>query len=105
MFYVCDSTVGASHPVPVQPGTPGPVPSSKDFSINTTAIDNTSKTTSTTQSPAAKPNLTVTKTSKSVTMLTTTARNQTTLSAQTLPSGPGNVYTSRFSLTQIHIEL
>ncbi|KAF4079836.1 hypothetical protein AMELA_G00182860 [Ameiurus melas] len=80
--------VGASHLVPVQPGTPSPVPASKDFSINTTAIDNTSKTTTTTQSPAAKPNLTVTKTSQSVTMLTTTARNQTTLSAQTRPSGP-----------------
>lgn len=92
MFYVWDSTVGASHLVPFQPATLAPVPATKDIRINTLTVFNTSKTT-TTQRPATKPNLAVTKTSPSITTVTTAARDQTTLSAHTPPSGPGNVYT------------
>ncbi|XP_060759433.1 collagen alpha-1(VII) chain isoform X3 [Neoarius graeffei] len=79
--------IGASHLTPVKPATPNPVPASKVFSVNTTAINNTSKTTMT-QRPTAKPNLTVTKTAQSITMLTTAARNRATPSAHTPPSGP-----------------
>ncbi|GAA6084544.1 collagen alpha-1(VII) chain isoform X1 [Tachysurus ichikawai] len=77
--------VGASHLIPVQPATSAPVPASKEFSIDTTAINDTSKT-STTQRPTAKPNLTVTKTSQRITTFSTAARDQTTLSSP--PSGP-----------------
>lgn len=86
MFYVRDPTVGASQLFPVQHATLAPVPASKEFNIK--AIKTT-----TTQRPAANPNLTITKSSPPITMLTTAARNQTTLSAHTPPSGPGNVYT------------
>lgn len=86
VLYVCDCTVGASHLIPVQPATSAPVPASKEFSIDTTAINDTSKT-STTQRPTAKPNLTVTKTSQRITTFSTAARDQTTLSSP--PSGPG----------------
>ncbi|TST22568.1 Leucine-rich repeat and guanylate kinase domain-containing protein [Bagarius yarrelli] len=73
--------VGVSHLVPVQPATPTPVPAS----INATGFSIPSRT-STTTTPAAKPNPSVTKTSQSTAMLSTVAKDQTTFS--TSPSGP-----------------
>ncbi|KAL6459618.1 hypothetical protein MHYP_G00313770 [Metynnis hypsauchen] len=85
--------LGASHLIPVQAATLGPVPAhtittSHSGTARKPAGKETRKSTTTTLRPAAKPDMTITKTAQALTLLTTTVNDQSTLSVETPPPGP-----------------
>ncbi|XP_062864437.1 collagen alpha-1(VII) chain [Trichomycterus rosablanca] len=85
--------VGVSPIIPVHTATSAPAPV-KDFNIHTTAMNTLTSTrkhtttTTTTQRLAVKPDIAITKTAQTLTMITAAAKDKTTLSARTPSSGP-----------------